>query len=80
LRTRKDLAYEEDALHIIALKADGAMRDALSIFDQVVSFSGKRSPTKGVIENLNILDYEYYFRLTFSCTGRGCGIRHAYAL
>jgi DNA polymerase-3 subunit gamma/tau len=63
---KEGLAYEEDGLHIIAQKADGAMRDALSIFDQVVSFSGEKITYKGVIDNLNILDYEYYFRLTFS--------------
>ena len=63
---RESLAFEEDALHVIAQKADGAMRDALSIFDQVVSFSGDKITYKGVIENLNILDYEYFFRLTFS--------------
>ena len=63
---RENLAFEEDALHVIAQKADGAMRDALSIFDQVVSFSGEKITYQGVIENLNILDYEYFFRLTFS--------------
>lgn len=63
---KEDLAFEEDALHMIAQKADGAMRDALSIFDQVVSFSGEKITYQGVIENLNILDYEYFFRLTFS--------------
>jgi DNA polymerase-3 subunit gamma/tau len=55
---------EPEALHIMAQKADGAMRDALSIFDQVVSFSGKEIKYETVIENLNILDYEYYFRIT----------------
>ncbi|AKA33987.1 DNA polymerase III, subunits gamma and tau [Flagellimonas lutaonensis] len=50
-----------DALHIIAQKADGAMRDALSIFDRVVSFSGKNLTRKAVSENLNVLDYETYF-------------------
>ena len=49
---------------MIALKADGGMRDALSIFDQVVSFTGGNITYKSVIENLNVLDYEYYFRLT----------------
>ncbi len=63
---KENLAYEEDALHIIAQKADGAMRDALSIFDQVVSFSGEKITYKDVISNLNVLDYEYYFKLTFS--------------
>lgn len=55
---------EEDALHIIAQKADGALRDALSLFDQLVSFAGEKLSYKQVIENLNILDYDYYFRLT----------------
>ncbi len=55
---------EEDALHIIAQKADGAMRDALSIFDRVVSFSGKKLTRKAVTENLNVLDYETYFTAT----------------
>ncbi len=63
---QEKLDYEEDALHMIAQKADGAMRDALSIFDQVVSFSGEKITYQGVIENLNILDYEYFFRLTFA--------------
>ena len=52
---------EDDALHIIAQKADGAMRDALSIFDRVVSFSGKNLTRSAVTENLNVLDYETYF-------------------
>lgn len=55
---------EEDALHIIAQKADGALRDALSIFDRITSFSGKRIAYDDVIENLNILDYDYYFQIT----------------
>jgi DNA polymerase-3 subunit gamma/tau len=55
---------EEDALHIIAQKADGAMRDALSIFDRVVSFSGKQLTRKAVTENLNVLDYDTYFSAT----------------
>ncbi|NOX85313.1 MAG: DNA polymerase III subunit gamma/tau [Chlorobi bacterium] len=55
---------EVEALHIIAQKADGALRDALSTFDQIVSYSGKELTYKQVIENLNILDYEYYFRVT----------------
>lgn len=63
---KESLDYEEDALHMIAQKADGAMRDALSIFDQVVSFSGEKITYQDVIKNLNILDYEYYFRLTAS--------------
>ncbi|ASV31438.1 DNA polymerase III subunit gamma/tau [Maribacter cobaltidurans] len=55
---------EDDALHIIAQKADGAMRDALSIFDRVVSFSGKELTRKAVTENLNVLDYDTYFEAT----------------
>lgn len=55
---------ESDALNVIALKADGGMRDALSIFDQIVSFTNGNITYKGVIDNLNVLDYEYYFRLT----------------
>ena len=54
---------EPEALNIIAQKADGALRDALSIFDQMVSFSGKDITYKSVIENLNVLDYDYYFRI-----------------
>lgn len=54
---------DQEALHIIGLKADGAMRDALSIFDQIVSLSGKTISYKDVIENLNVLDYEYYFKI-----------------
>ncbi|NCP07040.1 MAG: DNA polymerase III subunit gamma/tau [Flavobacteriales bacterium] len=55
---------DDDALHIIAQKADGAMRDALSIFDRVVSFSGKNLSRQSVTENLNVLDYETYFTST----------------
>ena len=55
---------EDDALHIIAQKADGAMRDALSIFDRVISFSGKNLTRQDVTENLNVLDYETYFTST----------------
>ncbi|MCF6306974.1 MAG: DNA polymerase III subunit gamma/tau [Flavobacteriaceae bacterium] len=55
---------EDDALHIIAQKADGALRDALSIFDRVVSFSGKKLTRKAVTENLNVLDYSYFFQVT----------------
>jgi len=55
---------ESDALHIIAQKADGALRDALSIFDQIVSFAGNNITYKDAIDNLNILDYDYYFKIT----------------
>ncbi len=55
---------EIEALHIIAQKADGSLRDALSTFDQIVSYSGSSMTYKNVIENLNILDYEYYFKIT----------------
>ncbi|MBN2167014.1 MAG: DNA polymerase III subunit gamma/tau [Marinilabiliaceae bacterium] len=58
------VTIEEEGLSVIAQKADGAMRDALSIFDQIVAFSGKNITYKQVIENLNVLDYDYYFKLT----------------
>tara|TARA_B100001059_G_scaffold218521_1_gene238764 strand:+ start:5559 stop:7331 length:1773 start_codon:yes stop_codon:yes gene_type:complete len=55
---------EQEALHIIAQKADGALRDALSIFDQIISFCGDKLTYQAVIQNLNILDYDYYFKVT----------------
>ena len=58
------VTYEQEGLRVIAQKADGAMRDALSIYDQIVSYCGSNITYKSVIENLNVLDYEYYFRLT----------------
>jgi len=61
---RESIQAEDEALQIIAQKADGAMRDALSIFDQIVSFSGKNITYQDAIDNLNVLDYDYYFRLT----------------
>ncbi|MCD8318605.1 MAG: DNA polymerase III subunit gamma/tau [Paraprevotella sp.] len=60
---REGYSYEPEALNIIAQKADGGMRDALSIFDQTVSFTEGHLTYKKVIENLNVLDYDYYFRL-----------------
>jgi len=62
--SKEGITAEPEALNVIALKADGGMRDALSIFDQVVSFTGGHISYKSVIENLNVLDYEYYFKLT----------------
>ena len=61
---KEGIEAEEDALHIIAQKADGALRDALSIFDRITSFSGKKITYDDVIENLNVLDYDYYFQIT----------------
>ncbi|MBP5516794.1 MAG: DNA polymerase III subunit gamma/tau [Bacteroidales bacterium] len=58
----EDVKYEPDALHIIAQKAEGGLRDALSIFDQLVSFTGGNLTYKGCLENLNMLDSDYYFR------------------
>lgn len=60
----ENITCEPEALHVIAQKADGSMRDALSIFDQVVSFCGINVTYAKVIENLNVLDCEYYFKLT----------------
>ena len=59
----ENITYEPEAFSIIAQKADGAMRDALSLFDQIVSFSNAEITYQNVIDNLNILDYEYYFRI-----------------
>jgi len=61
---KEGIEAEDDALHIIAQKADGALRDALSIFDRITSFSGKKISYADVIENLNVLDYDYYFQIT----------------
>lgn len=57
------IKYEDDALHLISLKADGGLRDALSIFDQIVNFSDKNITYPIVLENLNVLDYDYFFRI-----------------
>ncbi len=59
----ENITIDEEALNVIAQKADGAMRDALSIFDQIVSFSGKTITFENVIQNLNVLDYDYYFKM-----------------
>ncbi|MCX6166533.1 MAG: DNA polymerase III subunit gamma/tau [Sphingobacteriales bacterium] len=61
---KEGIAFEAEGLHIIAQKADGGLRDALSMFDQLASFSNRNISYKAVIENLNILDYDYYFQLT----------------
>lgn len=69
IAAKEGIKAEPEALNIIALKADGGMRDALSIFDQVVSFTQGNITYQGAIENLNVLDYEYYFRLTDQILG-----------
>lgn len=61
---QESIQIEEDALHILAQKADGAMRDALTLFDQTVAFCGSTITYEQVIQNLNVLDYDHYFRLT----------------
>ena len=61
---KEDVKFDADGLHLIAQKADGGLRDALSMFDQIVSFSNKELSYQAVIDNLNILDYDYYFKLT----------------
>lgn len=63
---KEGINADPEALHIIAQKADGGLRDALSIFDQIVSFAGNEITYKAVIDNLNILDYDYYFKITDS--------------
>ena len=60
---KESITYEAEALHIIAQKADGGLRDALSMFDQLVNFTGGNLSYANCIDNLNVLDYEYYFRL-----------------
>ena len=60
---KEGISYEGDGLHIIAQKADGGLRDALSMFDQIVSFSDGKVTYRTVIDNLNILDYDYYFNI-----------------
>ncbi len=64
--SQEGVTAEPEALNVIAQKADGGMRDALSIFDQVVSFTNGNITYQAVIDNLNVLDYEYYFRLTYA--------------
>ena len=66
---REGIEAEPQALHLIAQKADGGLRDALSIFDQLVSFSGARLSYKEVVQNLNVLDHDHYFRITDSIAG-----------
>ncbi len=61
---KEDIRFDNDGLHLIGQKADGGLRDALSMFDQIVSFSNRNVTYKAVIDNLNILDYDYYFRIT----------------
>ncbi|MEJ6979783.1 DNA polymerase III subunit gamma/tau [Pedobacter sp. P351] len=63
---KESVEYDNDGLHLIAQKADGGLRDALSMFDQIVSFSNRNVSYKAVIDNLNILDYDYYFSITDS--------------
>jgi len=70
ISSKEGVGYEKNALTVIAQKADGAMRDALSIYDQVVSFSENHITYQQVIENLNVLDYDYYFRLTDAFMGK----------
>src|SRR5690606_37292480 len=60
---KEEIAFESDGLHIIAQKADGGLGDALSMFDEIVSFSNKNITYDTVIDNLNIVDYDYYFQL-----------------
>ena len=63
IASKEGVTADPEALHLIALKADGALRDALSIFDQIVTFAGNTITYKHVLENLNVLDYDYYFKV-----------------
>ncbi len=60
---KEGISIDQDSLHVIAQKADGAMRDALTLFDQCVAFCGKEIEYSAVIKNLNVLDYDYYFNI-----------------
>ncbi|MFA6859063.1 MAG: DNA polymerase III subunit gamma/tau [Bacteroidales bacterium] len=66
IATKEEITVDDESLHVIAQKADGAMRDALTIFDQTVAFCGNNVNYQDVIKNLNVLDYEYSFRLVES--------------
>ena len=66
IAVKEQISADSEALHLIAQKADGALRDALSIFDQIVTFAGNNLTYQSVIDNLNILDYDYYFRIVES--------------
>ncbi len=63
---KEGISFEKEALFVIAEKADGALRDSLSIFDQIVNFSNRNITYDSVIQNLNVLDYNYYFRIVDS--------------
>ena len=63
IAAKESITIDNESLHVIAVKADGAMRDALTIFDQTVAFCGKEVRYEDVIRDLNVLDYEYYFRI-----------------
>ena len=60
----QNVSYQEEALHLIANKADGALRDALSLYDQMVSFTGKNLQYQTVADNLNVLDHDYFLKIT----------------
>jgi DNA polymerase-3 subunit gamma/tau len=64
MANKEQVTFEPEALHVIAQKADGGLRDACSIFDQMVAFTGNNLSYKQIVENLNILDYDYYFKIT----------------
>ena len=61
---KENVGFDRDGLHLIAQKADGGLRDALSMFDQIVSFSNRNVSYRAVVDNLNLLDYDYYFKVT----------------
>ncbi|MBQ7998089.1 MAG: DNA polymerase III subunit gamma/tau [Bacteroidales bacterium] len=63
IAVKEGISIDTDSLHVIAQKADGAMRDALTLFDQTVAFCGTQVEYSAVIKNLNVLDYDYYFNL-----------------
>ena len=73
IATKEGITIDDESLHVIASKADGAMRDALTIFDQTVAFCGTDVHYEDVIRNLNVLDYEYSFRMVDDFLGGNYG-------
>ena len=66
IAVKEEITIDSESMHLIAQKADGALRDALSMFDQIVTFTGTTITYKSVLDNLNVLDYDYYFRIVES--------------
>ncbi len=72
IAAKEGITIDSESLHVIAVKADGAMRDALTIFDQIVAFCGREVRYEDVIRDLNVLDYEYYFKIIDNSLAGDC--------